>query len=60
MPMLDAADDVDAQLPIVLECVFPVRRDFVRKGEQTGDAPDHHLAHFIVCACVGIDVLYPP
>lgn len=60
MPLLDAANDVDAQLPILLERVLPVRGDGIAQGQVSRDAVDHHLTHQIVLARVGVDVLHPP
>ena len=60
MPLLDAANDVDAQLPILLKRVLPVRGDRIAQGQVSRDAADHHLAHQVVLARVGVDVLHPP
>ena len=60
MPLLNAANDIHTQLPILLQRVFPVRRDSIAQGQVPCDAVDHHLAHLIVFARVCVDVLHTP
>ena len=60
MPLLNAANDIHTQLPILLQRVLPVRRDSVAQGQVSCDAVDHHLAHLIVFARVCVDVLHTP
>ena len=60
MPLLNAANDIDTQLPILLQRVLPVRRDSVAQRQVSCDAVDHHLAHLIVFARVRVDVLHAP
>lgn len=58
MPLLDTPNDVHAELPVGLQCVFPVRGNGVRQRQITCHGSDHHFAHFVVLACVGVDVLH--
>ena len=60
VPLLNTANDINAQLPILLQSVLPVRRDSIAQRQVSRDAVDHHLAHLIVLARVCIDVLDPP
>lgn len=60
VPLLNAANDIHTQLPILLQRVLPVRRDSVAQGQVSCDAVDHHLAHLIVFARVCVDVLHTP
>ena len=60
MPLLNAANDVHTQLPVLLQCVLPVRRDSIAQCQVSCDAADHHLAHLIVFARVRVDVLHAP
>lgn len=60
VPLLNAANDVHTQLPILLQRVLPMRWDSVAQRQVSCDAVDHHLAHLVVFARVCVDVLYPP
>ena len=60
VPLLNAANDIHTQLPILLQRVLPVRGDGIAQGQVPRDAVDHHLAHLIVFARVRVDVLHPP
>ena len=60
VPLLNAANDVHAQLPILLQRVLPVRGDRVAQRQVSRDAVDHHLAHLVVFARVRVDVLHAP
>lgn len=60
MPLLNAADNIHTQLPILLQRVLPMRRDGVAQSQVSRDAVDHHLAHLIVFTRVRVDILYPP
>ena len=60
VPLLNAANDVHTQLPILLQRVLPMRRDRIAQGQVSRDAIDHHFAHLIVFARVCVDVLHPP
>lgn len=60
VPLLNAANDVHTQLPVLLQCVLPVRRDSIAQCQVSCDAADHHLAHLIVFTRVRVDVLHAP
>ena len=60
VPLLDTANDVHTQLSILLQRILPVRRDGITQGQVSRHAADHHLAHLVVFARVGVDVLHPP
>ena len=60
VPLLNAANDVHTQLPVLLQRILPVRRDSVAQRQISCDAADHHLAHLIVFARVRVDVLHAP
>ena len=60
MPLLNAANDIHTQLPILLQRVLPVRGNGIAQGQVPRDAVDHHLAHRIVFARVCVNVLHPP
>ena len=60
VPLLDTANDIHAQLSVLLQRVLPVRRDGIAQSQISCDAADHHLAHRIVLARVRVDVLHPP
>lgn len=57
MPLLDAPDDVHAQLPVLLQRVLPVHGDGVGQRQEARHGADHHFSHLIVLARVGVDVL---
>lgn len=60
VPLLNAANDIHTQLPVLLQRIFPVRRDRIAQRQVPCDAVDHHLAHLIVFARVRVDVLHTP
>ena len=60
VPLLNAANDIHTQLPILLQRVLPVCGDGIAQGQVPRDAVDHHLAHRIIFARVCVDVLHPP
>lgn len=60
VPLLNAANDIHTQLPVLLQRILPVRRDSIAQCQVSCDAVDHHLAHLIVFARVCVDVLHTP
>ena len=60
VPLLNAANDIHAQLPILLQRILPMGGNGIAQGQISRDAVDHHLAHLVVLARVGVDVLHPP
>lgn len=58
VPLLDGTDDVHRELAVALECARPVDWDLFARGQLPCDRGDHHLTHFIVFVCLGVDVLH--
>lgn len=59
MPLLNAPNNIDAQLPILLQRVLPMLRDRVAERQVARDRIHHHLAHGIILARVGVHILHP-
>ena len=60
MPLLNAANDIHTQLPILLQRVLPVRGNRIAQRQVSCHAVDHHFAHLVVFARVCVDVLHTP
>lgn len=59
MPLLNAPNNIDTQLPIFLQRVLPMLRDRVAERQIARDRIHHHLAHGIILARVGVHILHP-
>ena len=59
MPLLNTPDNIDRQLPVLLQRLLPMRRDLLRQRQIPRHAPDHHLPHRVIFLCIRIHILHP-